>query len=219
MKRNTRLKLMAKHSFGNACQRCGYDRCMDALHFHHLDSSEKYDWAKSGQTSPREVMAHPERFQLLCANCHYEVHADEWKASKKYEPCQNCGQLMAVEPRRLADGRDKFCSRKCKSDYRGKAAQTTEAIVKRFWKLVNKTESCWLWTGCLTSGYACLSVRQDSGKRTLRVAARLSYEIHIGPIPAKSYIEQSCNNKLCVNPDHLVVSRRRVKPPANGPTR
>ena len=67
-----RAKLLA--SFGNTCQQCGYTKCLTALHFHHIDSSEKKTWFHSYYRSLREVEAHPERFQLLCANCHTELH-------------------------------------------------------------------------------------------------------------------------------------------------
>jgi hypothetical protein len=64
-----------KEAFGNACQTCGYSRCMAVLHFHHKDASEKTAWSKKkGSTSLKELYAHPERFQLLCANCHIELH-------------------------------------------------------------------------------------------------------------------------------------------------
>lgn len=65
-----------REQFGGKCSRCNYDRCMQALHFHHLDSSEKYEWNVKGKggASLREIKQHPERFQLLCANCHIEIH-------------------------------------------------------------------------------------------------------------------------------------------------
>lgn len=62
--------------FGGECQECGYCRCPNALHFHHLDGSTKYDWNQKGQgsASVREIRAHPERFVLLCATHHIEAH-------------------------------------------------------------------------------------------------------------------------------------------------
>lgn len=60
--------------FGGACQLCGYRRCSSALHFHHLNSSSKREYSKKGGTSLKEIRTHPERFQLVCANCHIELH-------------------------------------------------------------------------------------------------------------------------------------------------
>ncbi len=73
--RDARAEL--RQAYGGKCQRCGYDRCQEALHFHHLDSSEKRKFRSSGGTSVRELRQHPERFELLCANCHTEVHSLE----------------------------------------------------------------------------------------------------------------------------------------------
>jgi hypothetical protein len=49
------------------------------LHFHHIDASEKYDWNVKGKggASIREVRKHPERFQLVCACCHIEIHCSK----------------------------------------------------------------------------------------------------------------------------------------------
>lgn len=68
-----------KTSFGGKCSICGYDRNFSALHFHHLDSTEKDLWNVKGKggSSLREIRNHPRRFQLVCANCHIEIHNPE----------------------------------------------------------------------------------------------------------------------------------------------
>jgi len=67
--------------FGGKCQICGYNKCADALHFHHKNSKEKYIWNVKGKggASIREVKKYPERFLLLCANCHIGLHSKERK--------------------------------------------------------------------------------------------------------------------------------------------
>ena len=82
----------------------------------------------------------------------------------------------------------------------------------RFWRRVRKRgeNDCWLWTGA-TKGrsqdaqYGCLF----SGKRTragnpLPVPAhRVSYELHVGPVPDGLHLDHLCRVSRCVNPDHL----------------
>src|SRR5262249_41065983 len=72
----------------------------------------------------------------------------------------------------------------------------------RFWKFVNRTETCWLWTGCKNRyGYG----KFNAGAKTrpnIR-AHRYAYEIFIGKIPDGLTIDHLCRNTSCVNPVHL----------------
>lgn len=61
-----------RQNFGGKCEQCGYDRCKAALHFHHRDGRTEDEMGK--RVRLKEVREHPERFQLLCANCHIEIH-------------------------------------------------------------------------------------------------------------------------------------------------
>ena len=69
-----------------------------------------------------------------------------------------------------------------------------------FWKHVEKTDSCWLWTGTLLpAGYGQFGTRD---KKHL-LAHRFSYELHVGPIPDGLVIDHLCRTRACVNPAHL----------------
>jgi len=68
--------------------------------------------------------------------------------------------------------------------------------MQSFWEQVNKTPSCWVWTGKVSSnGYGYF--------QSFKKVHRLSYELHKGEIPKGKVIKHSCDNKLCVNPEHL----------------
>jgi hypothetical protein len=75
-----------------------------------------------------------------------------------------------------------------------------EELNKRFWAFVDKSESeCWFWMGGTDSdGYGRVSYR---GKR--QSAHKLSYVLHHGEVPSQMLVLRTCDNKLCVNPDHL----------------
>lgn len=203
MRVKARIKLMSELFPDKACQRCGYNTCVDALHFHHLDSSEKREWSKNGHASPNEIRAHPERFQLVCANCHYEIHADQHAANIVYGPCLFCGNPMPINQTRVADGRDKYCSKTCQYNDRPRIA--SESIEARFWQYVKKSDSCWRWTGAtLGNGHAVMSITINRKPKVI-LARRLSYELHHGPIPEGKRIATTCRDLLCVNPAHLEI--------------
>lgn len=65
----------------------------------------------------------------------------------------------------------------------------------RFWKHVDKTGNCWLWTACKSQGYGRFRV---DGKTVL--AHRYAYELLIGhPVPDVLDHDRRCP-KNCVNP-------------------
>src|ERR1700745_3983687 len=81
-----------------------------------------------------------------------------------------------------------------------------KSLETRFWSKVQKTDSCWNWTGSITpKGYAQIS--KTTGHPVL--AHRIAYEIARGPIPEGLEIDHLCRNRACVNPYHLeaVTSR------------
>ena len=74
-RRRAKMRLIAEA--GGACQICGYDRSPRALHFHHLDPSQKqFSLGQRGLTRGIEKLrVEAAKCVLLCSNCHAEVEA------------------------------------------------------------------------------------------------------------------------------------------------
>ena len=64
---------------GGSCLICGYDRCLDALDFHHRDPTEKSFVLsnKIGKITLGDPLTESEiaKCDLICANCHREIHS------------------------------------------------------------------------------------------------------------------------------------------------
>jgi 5-methylcytosine-specific restriction endonuclease McrA len=71
-RKRTKLKLV--ESKGGKCQICGYNKSINALHFHHLDPNEK-DFTISGKSvSFEKLKKEVDKCVLVCSNCHSEIH-------------------------------------------------------------------------------------------------------------------------------------------------
>lgn len=71
------LSFKIKQHFGGKCSVCKYDRCMNALCFHHRDPKTKVDTVAQliHDSSWENILVEATKCVLLCCRCHAEVHA------------------------------------------------------------------------------------------------------------------------------------------------
>lgn len=73
-------------------------------------------------------------------------------------------------------------------------------VMDRFWSKVNKTETCWLWTGAADSaGYGSFRVSRGVDLGPHRFVAKYVMGLAIDGL----HVDHKCHQPRCVNPDHL----------------
>ena len=77
-KRRVRIKEELVEYKGGKCEICGYNKCLSALEFHHLDPSKK-DFGIASNSSYKNINILKKEIDkciLVCSNCHREIHSE-----------------------------------------------------------------------------------------------------------------------------------------------
>ena len=121
-RRRTREYLAA--AFGGKCTICGYDRCLAALDYHHVEPKDKQlSTAMRNGYAWKRIVQEARKCTILCCRCHRELHAGVIELPKvcaqfhedyidlpvlrqrEFDECPVCGAEKYIK--------QKHCSREC----------------------------------------------------------------------------------------------------------
>lgn len=74
-----------KEIYRGKCIKCGYDKCLSALDFHHRDPNLKDFGISDDNMRLKEAVEEVKKCILICSNCHRELHAGLWNINELEE--------------------------------------------------------------------------------------------------------------------------------------
>lgn len=128
---------------GGKCERCGYNKNLAALEFHHRDPNTKkfqIDIRTLSNTNLDLLEEELDKCDLLCANCHREIHNPDLFTDKiilKLEECNKTsfnnrsGSVCPVCGKRFPKSKGKiYCSKECRE--KDKHYPSLEEVQKQY---------------------------------------------------------------------------------------
>ena len=74
---------------------------------------------------------------------------------------------------------------------------------------IDPVTSCWEWQGQVSnSGHGRIKIRDNPQSINKTVSAETaSYTAFIKEVPEGVIVRQTCSNRLCINPEHLIIEK------------
>lgn len=119
----------------HCCSICGYDKCITALDFHHVDPNQKEFTISSSKKMllDEKIKSELDKCDVVCSNCHRELHAVE---NGEFSPnilqpksltyCIDCSTECDINAQRCKE---------CNKKYQKRNQPSKEQLIKDFHEL------------------------------------------------------------------------------------
>lgn len=164
---------------GGKCEKCGYNKNISALEFHHRNPEEKLlglDMKSFSNNSWEVLSKELEKCDLLCSNCHKEHHHPEYqlnnieKLLENLEKEKNLNKYTTIKEKHICPvcGKEfiytsgkKYCSEKCKQE--AKNYPSIEELLNKYKEFKNWQKVSEFFG---ISRNTCLRLRKKNGINT-----------------------------------------------------
>ena len=74
---------------------------------------------------------------------------------------------------------------------------------------INSLTGCWEWRRQISnSGHGRITIRDNAQALNKTISAEsASYIAFIEEVPLGMIVRQTCSNRLCINPEHLIIEK------------
>lgn len=141
--RGLKRKYEAILAHGGGCKICGYNRNIGVLEFHHRNPDEKefqIDMRAFSNTNLEKLQKELNKCDLLCSNCHRELHCSDLFLDNVKETIKECqkksfsstsGQVCPVCGKKFKKTKGKiYCSEECR--WKDKNYPSVEEIEEQY---------------------------------------------------------------------------------------
>lgn len=151
---------------GSCCEKCGYDKNLSALEFHHKEPGKKesqLDIRTLSNSSMKWILEEFDKCKVLCANCHREEHNPDLEISTARTLSKTAEESILISKKNRVN-KPKCCDCGIEINYTYKRCKICNDKFKR---IVDRPDLCLLKEELNSNGVTWCSKKYDVSRKTI----------------------------------------------------